>query len=604
MRVGSWYIGENRCEFRVWAPGREAVAVHLVAPHDRIIPLAPESGGYWSAIAPDTPPGSRYLYQLDGDLERPDPAAHAQPEGVHGPSMVVDHGAIAWSDHDWRNHALDHYIIYELHVGTFTPAGTFDAIITRLEDLKNLGVNAIELMPVAPFPGTRNWGYDGVYLYGVQESYGGPEGLKRLVNACHAAGIAVILDVVYNHFGPEGNYLWPYGPYFTNQYRTPWGDAINYDQADSNEVRNFFIENTRYWLDTYHIDALRLDAVHAIYDFSARPFLQALGAAVADLSAASYPRYLIAESDLNDVRVLQDRDTGGFGHDSQWCDDFHHAVHTLITGEQSGYYCDFGTVEQLATSYRQGYIYTGQYAPHRRRNHGNDPQGCQGKNFVVCVQNHDQIGNRLLGDRLSQLTDFEGLKLAAALLFLSPFVPMLFMGEEYGETRPFQYFVSHSDPGLIDGVRQGRAEEFKAFGWPEDKIPDPQGEAVFQESVLSWDWSGQGGLLRQFYQTLIQLRHQLKPLHHLDLNHIQVTPNPEHPSLLVERQWQAERVWFAFNFSDRPLPITAPSGSWSLQLDSAIAPWHGPGSDAPDQCVGGDDVAIAPRAVVLYHSQS
>lgn len=596
MNIGSWYQGANRCTFRVWAPQCDRLAVHLLEPEDRLIPLTPTERGYWETTASDVPPGTRYRYQLNGDLDRPDPAAHAQPDGVHGPSQVVDH-AMAWRDQAWQNYALGEYIIYELHVGTFTPEGTFTAMIPRLSALKELGINAIELMPVAAFPGTRNWGYDGVYLYGVQASYGSPAELKQLVDACHREGIAVIMDVVYNHFGPEGNYLWPYGPYFTDQYRTPWGDAINYDHAHSNEVRQFFIQNALYWLETYHIDALRLDAIHAIYDFSAQPFLQALGRAVAALSDESYPRYLIAESDLNDVRVLRSPDLGGFGHDSQWCDDFHHALHTLLTGESSGYYQDFGRVADLAASYRQGYVYTGQYSPHRRRNHGNAPTGCTGENFVVCNQNHDQIGNRLGGDRLTQTLNFEQLKLAAAATLFSPFVPMLFMGEEYGETRPFQYFVSHSDPGLIEGVRQGRREEFKSFGWPEDQIPDPQGEQVFQDSILSWDWSDpHRAALRSLYQTLIQLRRHWPPLLDLQLEAIAVTPLETEKTLIVERPG----LWFALNFSPNSVTIPAPAGTWEQKLDTAAPQWQGSGSTAPDRCSGGTEVAIPPHAAILY----
>ncbi len=596
MKIGSWYQGANRCTFRVWAPEGDRLAVHLLEPENRLIPLTATEQGYWETTAENVPPGTKYVYQLNGDLERPDPAAHAQPDGVHGPSQVVDH-AWNWQDQAWQNYPLAAYIIYELHVGTFTPEGTFTAIIPRLSDLKALGINALELMPVAAFPGTRNWGYDGVYLYGVQASYGTPQDLKTLVEACHREGIAVILDVVYNHFGPEGNYLWPYGPYFTGQYRTPWGDAVNYDQADSNEVRQFFIENARYWLATYHIDALRLDAIHAIYDFSARPFLQELGQAVAALSEGSYPRYLMAESDLNDLRVLRSPDLGGFGHHSQWCDDFHHALHTLLTGESSGYYQDFGSVADLATSYRQGYVYTGQYSPHRRRNHGNQPRGCSGENFVVCSQNHDQIGNRLGGDRLTQTLNFEQLKLAAAATLLSPFIPMLFMGEEYGETRPFQYFVSHSDPALIAGVRQGRREEFKAFGWPEAQIPDPQGEEVFQDSILSWDWTDpHRAALRSLYQTLIHLRRHWPPLIDLQLEAVTVTPLATEKTLIVERPG----LWFALNFSPNPVPIPAPAGHWEQKLDTASPQWHGPGSTAPNRCSQGTAVALAPHAAILY----
>ncbi|MFW5664531.1 MAG: malto-oligosyltrehalose trehalohydrolase, partial [Coleofasciculus sp.] len=534
MKIGSNYLGNGQCEFRVWAPFRDSVAVHILSPQDQVIPLQKDESGYWQETV-KADPGTLYVYQLDGSLERPDPASHYQPEGVHGSSQVVDHH-FDWTDNSWQGIPLKDLIIYELHVGTFTPEGTFESIIPRLSYLQDLGITAIEIMPVAQFPGSRNWGYDGVYVYGVQESYGGPGGLKKLVDACHQAGIAVILDVVYNHLGPEGNYLWAYGPYFTDQYRTPWGNAVNFDGAYSNQVRNFFIQNALYWLDKYHIDALRVDAVHAIYDMSAQPFLQELGDAVANFNRTTpVQRYVIAESDLNDVRVIKPREEGGFGHDAQWCDDFHHILHTLLTGELSGYYADFGKIEQLAVALREGYIYSGQYSSFRKRNHGNSAADRPAEQFVVCIQNHDQIGNRLIGDRLSTLVDFQGLKVAAATVLLSPYVPMLFMGEEYGEDAPFQYFVSHSDPDLIEGVRTGRAEEFKAFGW--DNAPDPQGTKVFEQSKLQWEKIDQDkyAVLRRWYKQLIQLRKETPALATLDRQNLNVSSLSPEKVIVIHR---------------------------------------------------------------------
>ncbi|MDB9314241.1 malto-oligosyltrehalose trehalohydrolase [Spirulina sp. CS-785/01] len=605
MKVGSQYLGENRCEFRVWAPMRSQVAVQVLSGDKRVISLSPEKNGYWHGILEGVSPNTRYQYLLDGELERPDPASHFQPQGVHGPSQVIDHSNFTWEDSQWRGLALEEYIIYELHVGTFTPEGTFTAIIPRLMELKSLGVNALEIMPVAQFPGTRNWGYDGTYLYGVQNSYGGVEGLKTLVNACHKVGMAVILDVVYNHFGPEGNYLWAYGPYFTDTYQTPWGDAVNYDQAYCNEVRNFFIENALYWFELYHIDALRLDAVHAIYDLSAQPFLQELGEATDSYSlTAQFPRYLIAESDLNDVRVLQSRETGGFGHASQWCDDFHHALHTLLTGEQDGYYQDFGAIEQLATSMQQGYIYTGQYSVNRQRNHGNFPRNCDGSNFVVCSQNHDQIGNRLIGERLANLVNFEGLKLAAGTVLLSPFIPMLFMGEEYGEASPFMYFVSHSDPDLVAGVRQGRKEEFQGFGWKEEDIPDPQGTKVFEESVLRWEKqeSGMYRELRSLYQTLIQLRKDNPALASRDLSQLDATPHPEHPVLFLHRHHSEAAIFAIFNYKQDKVSVSLPlpMGIWNKILDSSDSQWGGQGSDLAPQLSSNVTITLNPSSFVVY----
>ncbi|MDJ1183806.1 malto-oligosyltrehalose trehalohydrolase [Roseofilum casamattae] len=607
MKIGSQYLGNGQCLFRVWAPHRKQVSVHLVYPEDRFIPLSSDQRGYWSGTASNITPGSLYFYQLDGDLERPDPASVLQPEGVHQASEVVDRDRFVWQDRDWQGLDLMRYIIYELHVGTFTEEGTFDGIIQRLPDLLELGINAIEIMPIAAFPGTRNWGYDGVYLYGVQASYGGPDGLKRLVNACHQAGIAVILDVVYNHFGPEGNYLWDYGPYFTGKYRTPWGDAVNYDDAYSDEVRNFFQQNALYWLEEYHIDALRLDAVHAIYDFSARPFLQQISIAVEELDEKlGYPHYLIAESDLNDARVLQPRDRGGFGHHSQWCDDFHHALHTALTGETSGYYQDFGQIEQLVKSYQQGYVYSGDYSPHRQRSHGNSPEGLSGENFVVCIQNHDQVGNRLGGDRMSALVDFPRLKLAAAALLLAPFIPMLFMGEEYGETAPFQYFISHGDRDLVEAVRQGRAKEFQSFGWDKE-IPDPHSEKVFQESTLNWELArdGEGKILRSLYQTLIQLRRTHPALSSLARENLTVINPPDTRAIILHRHVRQSHLYGFMNFKADPVTLetTIIDGSGIRILDSDETQWLGSGATNPDRIDKKSQIQLSPWGFVLYSQE-
>ncbi|WP_448571261.1 malto-oligosyltrehalose trehalohydrolase [Trichothermofontia sp.] len=610
MKLGSQYLGNDQCQFTVWAPQRETVAVHLLDagdslawPSDRLIPMHQDDRGYWQ-VTTRAQPGTLYRYQLDRELERPDPASQWQPQGVHGPSCVVD-PAFRWQDADWRGIPLAQMVIYELHVGTFTPAGTFAAIIDRLPDLLDLGINTIELMPVAQYPGDRNWGYDGVYPYAVQDSYGGPVGLKTLVNACHQAGIAVILDVVYNHLGPEGNYLWDYGPYFTEKYKTPWGSAVNFDDADSDEVRQYFLENALYWLGDFHIDALRLDAVHAIYDFSAQPFLQELADRVAALANTTYQRYLIAESDLNDTRVIRPKSSGGWGHDAQWCDDFHHALHSLLTGERSGYYLDFGSIEHLAQAYRRGYVYAGEYSAHRRRRHGNDPRNCAAEQFVVCCQNHDQVGNRLAGERLSHLVDFERLKLAAGATLLSPFVPMLFMGEEYGETAPFLYFVSHGDENLIAAVRQGRAEEFKSFHW-QGEVPDPQSVEVFQQSKLDESRSRQGqpSVLRSFYKQLIQLRRTVPALANLDTRSQTVVALPDQPGLWLHRWAAANQVLLYLNFAPRALTFAAPRppGSWQCLLDSADRQWAGTGAIAPSRLQDAATVTLAPHSVVLYQA--
>ncbi len=600
MKLGSQYQGNNKTKFTVWAPMRDRVEVRIVSPEERFIELDKDEWGYWQGEAENVAPGTLYFYRLDGEKERPDPASHHQPQGVHGPSEVIDQQSYSWKDGDWQGVPLAEMIIYELHVGTFTSEGTFAAIIDKLPYLKDVGVNAIEIMPIAQFPGDRNWGYDGVYVYGVQNSYGGPTGLKQLVDACHREGIAVVLDAVYNHLGPEGNYLWDYGPYFTDKYKTPWGSAVNFDDAYSNETRNYFIENALYWLEDYHIDALRLDAIHAIYDMSARPFLQQLAARVAELKR---PRYLIAESELNDVRVLRSPELGGLGLDGQWCDEFHHTLHTLITGEKDGYYCEFGTMEQLEKAYKQGYVYDGIYSPFRKRNHGNSPEGFSSERFVVCVQNHDQVGNRFGGDRLSTLVDFEALKLAAAAMLLSPFVPMLFMGEEFGEEAPFMYFVSHTDPGLIEAVRKGRAEEFKSFGWDKE-VPDPQGEAVFMQSKLNWDKieEGKHGALRSLYKQLIQLRQKTPALAKLDKNSLEVRSLEEEKILWVVRQAPESKVLYVMNFNSQPRTISLPipQTSWTKILDTSDQQWMGPGTQTPDRLSPGETLKLNPSSLTLY----
>jgi len=485
IALGAHLRGADRCEFRVWAPSRESVALHIVAPKDRVVPLKKNAAGYHEAIVDHCPEGTRYLFKF-GDRERPDPASQSQPDGVHKASEVVA-ADFDWNDGNWRGVPLHDYVIYELHVGTFTAEGTFDAIVPRLDRLKELGITAVELLPVAQFPGDRNWGYDGVYIGAAQSSYGGAKALKRLVNECHKRGLAIILDVVYNHLGPEGNYLAEYGPYFTDRYKTPWGLALNFDGPQSDHVRWFFVHNALQWVDEFHFDALRVDAVHAIIDHSAEPFLQDLTAAVRGRGQKLGRRvYTIAERDLNDPRMITPKEDLGIGFDSQWSDDYHHSLHALLTGERSGYYVGFGRASDLARTMKSGYLYTGQHSTYRGRKYGVKPKTTNGVKFVVAAQNHDQVGNRMLGDRLAAIVSPEKLRVAAAAIILSPFLPMLFMGEEYGEEAPFQYFTSHSDRDLIEAVRKGRREEFEDFAW-EGEAPDQHDTETFNRSKLRWD---------------------------------------------------------------------------------------------------------------------
>ena len=606
--IGARYLGDNRTSFLVWAPFHERVDVHVVAPRERLLPLEKNVSGYFGTVAGDVPPGSRYFYRLDGRAEYPDPASRFQPQGVHGPSEVVDPD-FPWENNKWQGLLLQDYITYELHTGTFTPEGTFDAVIAHLDRLKDLGITAVELMPVAQFPGSRNWGYDGVLPYAVQDSYGGPGGLKRLVNACHRAGLAVVLDVVYNHLGPEGNHLAEFGPYFTSRYHTPWGAALNFDDADSDEVRRFFIDNALYWATEYHIDALRLDALHAILDISAYTFIEELSASVRKRSQELDRRiYLIGESAANDARLIREPERGGYGLDAQWNDDFHHALHVLLTGETSGYYRDFGAVRQLAKAFREGFIYTGEYSPYRRRRHGTSSKDIPAYRFMVCCQNHDQVGNRAGSERLGRLVSFESLKLAAGIVLLSPFLPLVFMGEEYGETAPFPYFVSHSDPALIEAVRKGRREEFAAFDWEGD-IPDPQDEATFLSAKLDHGLrdSGQYKVLYNFYRELIRLRKGTAALACLSRDDIEVLDDEQKKSLFV-RRWQGDsEVAIIYNLNDRGTAVetTLPDGKWRKMIDSADEKWRGDGSAVPGEIVanGRTALALSPRSFVLFKKE-
>ncbi len=476
---GAVWLGDGRTRFRIWAPGFDHASVHLLFPRDMHLPMKKDAMGHHEAVAEGVAPGALYKIRL-GDLpERPDPASRFQPQGSHGPSQVVD-PSFPWTDGRWRGLPLESLVFYEMHVGTFTPEGTFEAAIRHLDGLVDLGVTAVELMPVAQFPGARNWGYDGTFPFAVQNTYGGPAGLQRFVNECHRRGLAVALDVVYNHLGHEGNYLWGMAPFFTDRYKTPWGSALNFDGPDSDEVREFFIQSALWWVRFFHVDALRLDAVHAIMDSSARPFLGELAERIrAAAGALGRQVHLIAGSDRNDPRLVRPAGVGGYGLDAVWNDDFHHALHVLLTGEREGYYRDFGRLDQLGRAISGGFVYTGQYSEYRRRRHGAPSDDLEPRRLVVFAQNHDQVGNRMLGERLAALVPFEKLKLAAGVVILSPNIPLLFMGEEYGETAPFQYFVDYSDQGLVEGTRRGRREEFAGF-LRKGEPPDPQDEAAFR----------------------------------------------------------------------------------------------------------------------------
>ncbi|MFH1369382.1 MAG: malto-oligosyltrehalose trehalohydrolase [Elusimicrobiota bacterium] len=603
MKIGAWLEKDGKSSFTVWAPFAAGVELNIITPEARKIPMDKKEDGYWRLESAGIPAGAGYMYIVDGKTPRPDPSSFYQPEGVHGRSELVDHDSFKWNDGAWKGIEPGKMIAYELHIGTFTAEGTFDAAINKLDHLKGLGVNAVEVMPVAQFPGRRNWGYDGAYFFAVQNSYGGPEGFKRFVDACHGKGMAIILDVVYNHFGPEGNYIENYGPYFTGKYGTPWGKAVNYDDARCEGVRNFVVRNMECWFKCFHVDALRLDAIHGIYDKGPKHILKELSEEKAVVGKeAGRKFYLIAESDLNDPRVIESFDKGGYGIDVQWLDDFHHCLHTLLTGEKGGYYADFGKTEDLAKCLKNGFVYDGIYSRYRGRNHGGLSAQFGGDRFFVFAQNHDQVGNRMMGERLSALADFESLKLAAGCVILSPYIPMLFMGEEYGESAPFMYFIEHGDKGLVDAVRKGRKKEFEAFAWDRE-IPDPQSEKTFNDSKLSWDRAEKapGKILSGFYRKLIGMRKTLAAYGNPDKNTLSAV-SPEGSRIIqMTLGTDKDELLCLMNFGDKDAEFkVAAAGSWTKLIDSSDKEWAGSGGTAPGLYNSGGMCLMRARSIVLY----
>lgn len=620
LDLGAAPEGPSGVRFRVWAPHAKTVAVRVTKPTTDTVTMTPTGRGYFEATVPGIGAGARYVYVLDGGKERADPASRFQPDGVHAASAVVDPNVFRWTDREWRGLPLKDFIIYELHTGTFTKEGTLRSAIAMLDYLKDeVGVTAIELMPVAQCPGARNWGYDGVYLFAPQASYGGPDGLKAFVDACHAKGLAVVMDVVYNHLGPEGNYLGDFGPYFTDRYRTPWGSAINYDGRDSDDVRHYIVSNAVYWVSEYHIDALRLDAIHGIFDFSARHILRELGDAVHE-EAVRLGRTVsvIAESDLNDVRVIAPPSEGGYNLDAQWSDDFHHALRVVLTNECKGYYKDFGRLDQLATAIREGYVYAGQRSEFRGRKHGSSTRGRPLSQFVIFAQNHDQIGNRALGDRLNTQVPFEAQKVALAAVLLSPSIPMLFMGEEYGETAPFLYFIEHGDPALIEAVRNGRRDEFASFGWQE-AIPDPQAVSTFEQSRIHVDRRTEGShaAMLAWTHALIEARKTEPSLAACESagNQPALWVHEKERVLIIHRRGgqpggpgQEALLVLGFNREPVSLRLREPTGTWTLRINSAEQRFGGSGqAPVPDSLAiapEGLSLTVPPSTVALYLRRS
>lgn len=592
MRIGSHVTGKGRCSFTVWAPLARSVSVKM---GEASCAMRREDRGYWKAECDGAPPGTTYVYLLDNGagtpVERPDPASRFQPRGVHGPSQVAD-PSFEWGDHGWAGRPPGDMIMYEVHIGTFTPEGTFAAAARRLDDLVDLGIDAVEVMPIAQFPGRRSWGYDGTYPFAVQDSYGGPLEFKAFVDACHRKGVSVILDVVYNHLGPEGNYLADFGPYFTDRYRTPWGRAINFDGPYSSEVREFFFQNALFWIEESHVDALRLDAVHGIFDLGALHFLRELAERVAAAGETRGRRaYLIAESDLNDARTVTPPERGGHGLDAQWSDDFHHSLHTLLTGETQGYYADFGRFEDMVTVLLDGFVYQGEYSVYRKRGFGSSARGVAPGKLVFFCQNHDQIGNRMKGERLSALVPFEALKLAAGVLLASPYVPLLFMGEEYGEDNPFLYFADYGDADIKRAVREGRKEEFKEFGW-QGEPPAPEDAGTFLASKLTWEkrGSGRGKILTDYFRRLIEVRREIGPRTDAGKGHLRVYGAPADGLLVCHRWNEAGAVFWLCNFgaTKKTVTVPLPEGKWTKVLDAEDEVWGGAGGSMPARVGSGD----------------
>lgn len=580
-RIGPSFQSDNTCTFTVWAPLKNKVSLVLfMTDGEQVVDMECDERGFWSATVTGVAPGTRYKFQLEGRERYPDPASRFQPDGVHGSSELID-DKFEWKDQQWKGLPLKQMVIYELHTGTFSNSGDFQGVIDKLDYLSDLGVNAIELMPVAQFPGNRNWGYDGVHPFAVQNSYGGPVGLKQLVNAAHQKGIAVILDVVYNHQGPEGNYFESFAPYFTDRYKTFWGKAINFDDAYCDGVRHYYWQNAVMWLDEFHIDGLRLDAVHAIWDLSANHFIAELSRKVSSLEDESgREKVLIAEFDLNNPRYISPLERGGYNLDGQWIDEFHHALHALITNERDGYYEDFGGAWQLAKSLQQSYVYTGEYSVHRKRHFGVPAVERSFGQFVVFSQNHDQVGNRLLGDRLTKSLSFDALKLVAATVLLAPQVPMLFMGEEYAEKNPFQYFISHTDQALVEAVRKGRHDEFSYFNW-DGPIPDPQADETFRQCILNWESRDKyQERLHEYYKYLIAFRKKRIAYQGQAQDTMRVFEPGIARVIAFERIFGTDRLLVVLNFDASTAPFKLPSTATLPSrkiFDSSSLEWLGPG---------------------------
>lgn len=581
LDFGARPLPQGGVSFRVWAPHASRLSVQLIAETTSIFPMRRGSDDIFECVVPQATEGTDYFYVIDDVRPRPDPVSRCQPHGVHGPSRVVNPDSFPWTDQNWTGIPLREFIFYELHVGAFTADGTFEGIIPKLPHLRDLGITAIELMPVASFPGSRNWGYDGVHLYAPQSTYGGPAGLKKLVDTCHQQGLAVVLDVVYNHLGPEGNYLPEYGPYLTRKYHTPWGDAINYDEPESDGVRRHMVNNVLYWLTEYHVDALRLDAIHGVFDFSASHILREMRDAFRkQVRCFGRQAWLIAESDLNDVRVINATEQGGYGIDAQWSDDFHHALLSYVLKSSRGYFADFGRLEHLRKAIVEGFVYDGIRSAYRRRRHGSSSKTVPGSKLIVCIQNHDQIANGSHGERIANLVSVEQHKLAATILMLAPNLPLLFMGQEFGEVSRFFYFTSHADPTLGDAVREGRRSEYAAFCGDRD-FPDPQDPHTFEQSKILWSRTAQPfhrDLLR-FYRDVVTLRKLNPCLSNCRKDLSSVTVDETAGWMIVRRTdpcGSAALLICNLSTTEQAIPVDTGGQTWRLALWTGSPAYVGP----------------------------
>ena len=617
LQFGASVCGDDTVEFRIWAPNLTNLALRILGDSPRTIPMTrsldaegAEFEATFVATVPNVGTGTDYFYILEGGRERPDPVSRWQPGGVHGPSRIVDPASFRWSDHGWSGVRLKDFIIYELHPGTFTGEGTFEGVIPRLPYLRDLGITAIEIMPAAEAPGNRNWGYDGASLYAPQSSYGGPAGLKKLVDACHRHGLAVVLDVVYNHLGPEGNYFPEFAPCFTDAYHTPWGKAINFDGPGSDGVRRFVIDNALYWLTEYHIDGLRLDAIHGIYDFGARHILDELSDAFHNQAQClNRQAWLIAESDLEDVRIIDPRVKGGYALDAQWHDDFHHALYTFLTGQRQGFLMDFGALADLVKSIRDGFVFDWRHSRYRQRYHGSSSKDRPGEQFVGFIQNHDQIANTSRGKRLASLVGIAEQKLAAVITLCSPFLPMLFMGEEYGETAPFFYFTGFQDPHLASAVREGRKKEL-ASHYSEGDFADPQDPGTFEQCKLDWSKSAitPHAEILNLYRDLISLRKKHSSLGNCRKDLTEIQFDEQAKQLVMKRTDPAgSSSLLIFNFSaeSQRISVAPDSQPWQLVFWTGDTAYGGSSQPRPSETLAPGsmfETALAAFEAVIYVS--